>query len=197
MSEPRACKECGDVFRPRQDSHHGQRVSYCSIKCARIRQGKDRLLSLDQDIARFWSRVDKTPGLGPKGECWEWRGQLSTHGYGQAPFQGRRVAAHRLAYELVKGPLPDGLCACHSCDNPPCCNPECLFPGSVAQNNADMAAKGRSNRGEKNPHAKLTAASVIAIRQDTRKGREIARAFSISPSIVSQIKNRQIWRSIA
>jgi len=59
-----------------------------------------------------------------------------------------------------------------------------------------MAAKGRSNQGERHPFAKLTATDVLAIRADDRMGRDIATGYGISKSIVSQIKSRQIWRHI-
>ncbi|MGH7024521.1 MAG: HNH endonuclease signature motif containing protein [Caulobacteraceae bacterium] len=52
--------------------------------------------------------------------------------------------AHRLAWELANGPIPDGLLILHKCDNPVCCNPDHLFLGTAADNHADCAAKGRA-----------------------------------------------------
>ena len=105
-----------------------------------------------------------TAGLAemPNG-CLEWT--LSTrYGYGQVSRgrTGQGVAlTHRLAWELANGPIPDGMCVLHHCDNPPCCQtnptegyPEGhLFLGTRADNMRDKVAKGRSRNGnEKKTH---------------------------------------------
>lgn len=76
--------------------------------------------------------------------CWEWAG--FTHGrmgYGCIKIKGRKRAAHRIAYEALVGPIPEGLKLLHTCDNPLCCNPEHLRPGTQTENVADAIAKGR------------------------------------------------------
>lgn len=73
----------------------------------------------------------------------EWTG-ATLKGYGQIG-DGRCLRyTHRVAWELVNGPIPDGMHVCHHCDNPPCCNVDHLFLGTDADNNADMIAKGRA-----------------------------------------------------
>ena len=88
----------------------------------------------------FDERVDRSAG---PGACWPWTGPRHSAGYGLF----RRQYAHRLALESALGrPLGSGMEACHSCDNPPCCNPAHLFEGTHQDNVRDMAAKGRHRR---------------------------------------------------
>jgi hypothetical protein len=75
--------------------------------------------------------------------CLEWTG-ATLKGYGQIGDGQRVLYAHRVAYELAKGSVPDGLLVCHHCDNPPCCEPTHLFVGTVQDNTDDMIAKGRA-----------------------------------------------------
>lgn len=79
--------------------------------------------------------------------CLEFSGARDNRGYGQIGIAHVRYRAHRVAWEGVYGPIPDGLCVLHRCDNPPCCNVAHLFLGTKADNNADMAAKGRARNG--------------------------------------------------
>jgi hypothetical protein len=90
-------------------------------------------------VARFWSRVDTSAG--PEA-CWTWRGRA--HPYGAFDALGRGFRSHRVAYELSTGKDPGDLLVCHSCDNPPCCNPNHLFVGTHLDNNRDRDAKGRA-----------------------------------------------------
>ena len=90
---------------------------------------------------RFWAQVRKGRG------CWTWVGNLAAKGYGKIRTAGRGSAwlyAHRASWQLHNGPIPNGLCVLHRCDNPPCVNPEHLWLGTWADNNRDMALKGRA-----------------------------------------------------
>ena len=78
----------------------------------------------------FWGRV----AVGPSDECWPWLGALTNWGYGRPTFAGRAVYAHRLAYELVVGSVPEGLVLDHLCRNPCCCNPAHLEPVTEREN---------------------------------------------------------------
>lgn len=90
----------------------------------------------------FWTRVDRR---GPD-ECWPWTASRQTGGgYGVFTREGRTKYAHRAALEEAIGrPLAAGEFACHTCDNPPCCNPAHLFVGSALDNHRDMSRKGRN-----------------------------------------------------
>lgn len=142
---------------------------------------------------RFWKSVDTSGGYDA---CWPWLGSLLPGGYGSVSFLGRRTTAQRIAYELDTGdPIPDELSALHSCDNPPCCNPRHVFPGTQKQNINDMLAKGRGgdcrNFGENHGRAKLTDEQVSEIRQlyESRghTQAELALLFKIGGSQISRI----------
>lgn len=83
--------------------------------------------------------------------CLNWLKAINSDGYGS--YINRR--AHRVAWELFKGTIPEGLCVLHQCDNPSCCNVDHLFLGTNADNSRDMVNKGRSLTGNKNPMKKL------------------------------------------
>jgi hypothetical protein len=87
----------------------------------------------------FWTAVDQSGG---SDACWPWQRHRNPEGYGVTKLAGFR-RAHRLAWCLTNGPIPDGMLVCHTCDNPPCCNPAHLFLGTESDNRQDMLAKGR------------------------------------------------------
>jgi len=94
--------------------------------------------------------MDRVVWNGDEDECWEFCGSRDSRGYGQlgtkvGPGKYRPVRTHRVAYELFIGPIPDGLCVCHTCDNPPCVNPAHLRLGDQAMNMREAAERGRFN----------------------------------------------------
>lgn len=87
-------------------------------------------------IANFWDNAMPLPWSG----CWIWMGRTSSRGYGEL---GSGLRAHRVAYELENGAIPEGKIICHKCDVPLCVNPHHLFAGTWADNVHDMIEKGR------------------------------------------------------
>jgi hypothetical protein len=157
---------------------------------------------------KFWRKVDKD---GPNG-CWIWTGYKNHYGYGvlyvpRADDSGRKPhLAHRIAWELAAGAIPDGLCVCHHCDNRICVNPSHLFLGTRADNLRDMRQKGRgsvppkvSRPGETHHSAKLSNAEVDIIRQlhrDGDTGQAIAVRFNVNARYVRKIVSGARRKSI-
>lgn len=132
--------------------------------------------------------------------CWEWVAAIGRDGYGAINFEGRVWKAHRLSYEVFRGPIPKDLHMCHKCDNKKCINPDHLFPGTRFDNMQDCVKKGRLNPGyvpgEKNGYSKLTEKDVRAIREDPRTLVEIGKSYGISPTYGSYIKHRKTWKHV-
>ena len=110
-------------------------------------------------------RYDMSVAVMSPDECWLWtRCRCGNNGYGVITWDGRKQAAHRVAWQIACGPIPDGLSVLHACDNPVCCNPAHLFLGTHIDNMADMKAKGRGRSGGR-MNAKLTESQVIEARR--------------------------------
>lgn len=142
---------------------------------------------------RFWSKVN----IGEDSKCWEWRGARLPRGYGKFGVRGAGSGwqlAHRVAWELAYDKIPEGLCVCHHCDNPSCVNPSHLFLGTYADNNADMAAKGRRAQA---PTAKISETDVLEIRRLYAGAdlgyQEIGEMFGVCAGTVGRIVRRDSW----
>lgn len=148
-------------------------------------------MSLAERLA-FWSNPD------PDSDCILWAAALNNDGYGSVYWEGKCRKAHRMAWQAVHGPIPEGMCVCHRCDRPSCVNPDHLFLGTHRDNMHDMLKKGRraSTIGSKCPSALLTESVVRDILLDPRKQRDIAKAFGVSKSTVGAIKARVSWKHV-
>ncbi len=139
----------------------------------------------------------------PFSGCWIWDRNLSSDGYAVLRLAngrrggGRNVRVHRLLYELVNDcVIPPELDACHKCDVKPCINPQHIYPGTRLDNVTDARVRGRLAIGERVGGAKLTEAIVREIRNSVLSGRALAVAHGVSPSLITMIRRRQIWRHI-
>lgn len=132
---------------------------------------------------RFWDRVEPVPLAG----CLLWTGPVDHGGYGQIKIGGKRFMVHRLAYENMHGPIPDGLLVCHHCDVRCCVNGHHLFAGTGRDNTRDMLHKGRG------PQQKLSVEQIRAIQQTTAPLAEVAGEYGVSLALVSLIRNRRKW----
>ncbi len=159
---------------------------------------------------RLWPRVDKSGG---ENVCWNWFGQVDGGGYGSLLIGGRNgkmKKAHRLAYELTCGEIPQGLHVCHKCDNTRCCNPAHLFLGTHKQNMEDKVKKGRQPRGkevsqkisgELHGMHKLSVEQVRYVRERFAQGDitkvQLAKELNVSDGTIRLIVRREIWKDVA
>jgi hypothetical protein len=132
--------------------------------------------------------------------CWNWQLAKDRRGYGRRRFNGRSGRpAHRAAYEIANGPIPDGMCVCHRCDNPSCVNPDHLFIGTYADNNHDRDRKGHqvSLVGEASRAAVITSDQAREIRRRCAEGERqasVARDLGVSKTVVWGVVHRKTWR---
>lgn len=132
--------------------------------------------------------------------CWRFTGCCLKNGYGCINGGNHdTLFAHRVAWTVFRGPIPNGLFVCHTCDHRYCVNPEHLFLGTAKDNSQDMASKGRSrnepHHGEKNGNAKLTFGQVSSIRQRKREHQKtLAAEFGCSVATVNNIIRGKTWR---
>lgn len=180
------CGNCGEeIFR--YPSQVVGRV-FCKI-CRRADPIKD-----------FWSKVDKTSSANG---CWLWTGRVED-GYGNINWNGFR-RAHRLAYFLIKGPIPTDKILLHKCPgkhNRLCVNPDHLKPGDKYENARDSVEQGTNYfaMGEKNANATAEPDAVAIIKRDYIPGKngnkkELAHRFGYSPDHVYELWKRS-WRHV-
>jgi hypothetical protein len=175
----------------------------CAKRKEEIEMGKSKFTGNNQFSGkslreRLWEKVNILSGV----DCWEWQGSRHHQWrYGHFKLNGKTVAAHRVAWEITNGDIPKGLVVCHVCDNPPCCNPNHLFLGTVAENNLDKKNKGRQDeKGEKNGRAILTEQSVIQIRKLHKEYgysfAKLGRLFGLNPVSISYAVKGKNWSHV-
>lgn len=137
--------------------------------------------------SRFWAKVDLRSSI----ECWNWNGAKRPTGYGMIRIDGKTCATHRIAYQLQKGEIPEGMEILHSCDNPSCCNPAHLDVGTHQQNIQDMRNRFRMK------NQILTNNQVEAIRKlyfvENVKQKDIAILIGAKKATISSAIRGKNW----
>jgi hypothetical protein len=183
-----ACQKCGAIYHVPPCRANSR---YCSGDC--YHAAKTTALAV-----RFKQYVGAPTETG----CLPWTGKRSKKGYGWIKEDGRKrfVGAHRAAYILANGPIPDNAVIMHSCDNRWCVNPQHLIVGTQLDNIKDMVEKGRQARGRKLPQAVLTEADVIEIRRRAAAGetqRSLADAYAVTASAIQCVVAGKNWAAVA
>ncbi len=156
----------------------------------------EKMLSKKEARKKISENIKKMPN-----GCWEWKRSRQLSGHGSICFKIGVFRAHRVSYLAFKGEIPKEMCVCHSCDNPPCCNPEHLWLGTKKDNSIDMWKKGRraSFRGIKNGRAKLTEERVLILRENENnmeKLTSLSKDFGIDLATVYNVISRRTWNHI-
>lgn len=115
----------------------------------------------------------------------------------------KHIGVHRLSWLYFRGPIPNGLCVLHHCDNPACVRPDHLFTGTKADNSRDMVDKGRARGGgvlgSRNGNSKLRESIISIIRGLINQGiscRQIGKRYGVHGSQIENIKNDRTWRHV-
>jgi hypothetical protein len=147
----------------------------------------------ERQIKNFWAKVDKTPGLGPTGECWVWTAKRTKKGYGMFSIRPHIgfFYAHRIAYTLLHGPISQDAWVLHGCHFPSCVRHVKL--GTPLENVIDAYRNGTFRPNGRIPMSVETAAEVIKLRNTGMTYREIADALHISISNAHHIYNGYVY----
>jgi len=195
------CPTCKETFfyTPRSCWWHKRKI-FCSLECHRKR---GRIVKTHQEyLERLKYFYEKNVIKKSKSECWGWTKSLKEQ-YGIISVSGfSKTRAHRASWIIHFGEIPENMCVLHKCDNPACTNPEHLFLGTRAENNADMVSKKRNKKfpGSTNPRAIITDDVALLIKKmlsDKVSATKIAIDLGIKRHIVYGIKYNKNWRSIS
>lgn len=188
------CPTCGKEFFPRVADVNRGRGIYCSFRCHVTRPPKPLK-------ERFLEKILIGDG------CWLWTGGLSSKGYGQLTigskyskeFPKKNLTASRVAWEVFNGPIPDGLCVLHDCDEPACVRIDHLFIGTNDDNSKDAVSKGRMQHGINRHNAILNDAIVVEIRRLARSGLSqilIGLNLGFTRDTVAKVVQRKNWKHV-
>ena len=144
----------------------------------------------DKDEKRFLSYVDKRDT-----GCWIWKGCIANTGYSCFRYKGRICLGHRISYCLFNRgkTLTPGLQVAHSCGIRDCVAPHHLSEKTPAENAKDKIIHGKDNSGERCNFSKLNWVKVEEIRKSDKPIKELASAYAVSKSCISNILKNKTW----
>lgn len=177
---------CGNSFRITDSVQR-----FCSRSCAAQYREIVRQLNAWQ---RMWSRI-----IIVDSGCWEWCGATDRDGYGKLRYRGE-ISAHRSAWTMCYGKIPESKWILHKCDNPRCCNPLHLFLGDSTDNVMDMVSKGRNSHGDSHACAILNSGDIVQIKRLAMQGikqSSMASLFKVHPSTINHVIHHRTWNHLA
>ena len=123
--------------------------------------------------------------------CWEWQAERKKDrfAYGMFWLNNKRVRAHRVSYEVHKGPIPEGISVLHKCDNPPCINPDHLFLGTNGENCQDAGNKNRFPLNDKHHNTKLSIKEVEEIRSNSFTQKVLSDRYGVTQGTISRVRS--------
>ena len=152
---------------------------------------------------RFWSKVDKSGG---EDACWNWIASRNDDGYGKIRVSEKILTAHRVAWKLNNGSIPEKMCILHTCDNPSCVNIKHLFLGTRSDNMQDMINKKRDGcytrpeaffDGARTEGAKLNKDQILDIRKRyvyrTNSTKILAKEYGVCEEQIWNIATKKCW----
>lgn len=144
----------------------------------------------------FEERLERFVIPEPNSGCWLWTGAVVSDGYGTISIDGKHRLAHRYSYEYFKGPIPDKMFVCHSCDIPSCINPDHLSLGTPKDNIQDSLKKNRFVVGERCKNTKITDEQALDIKSGRISRHEFAELYGITYQTASNIASGRSWKHI-
>lgn len=195
----KSCDNCSKEFEYSDSRRKNAR--FCSLSClsklTKQEQDEKRKIewaneTMEQYLEALSKKFNKF--VIKKDGCWDWSRSKNKAGYGYMLHRHKLLKAHRISYMIHKGEIPKSVFVLHSCDNPPCSNPDHLFLGTNTDNMRDMVSKGRNK-----PRATLTSEQVIGVRKLLDLGvssARIARDFGVSDVAIHYIKHGKTWKKI-
>ncbi len=193
-SQRAICNDCCNLIR--RSKYPKSVCRQCKLE---FRPGVEGRYKFCTEICRFMNKVKKDESSG----CWIWQAGIHKDGYGNfAPIGGRSGLAHRSSYRIFRGPIEKDKLVLHSCNNPPCVNPDHLRLGTDKENALDKIMAGNSHnipKGESSHYSKLLEEDIMNIRKKHAEGFSyvsISKNYEVTAETISNIVRRITWKHI-